>query len=251
MSSETESNEYALHEACRQGKPLTVKSILSNNPKAVLVKDEDGRIPLHWATSFQQLEIVSMLLSPWKFPSDPKKTKKFAIDIDDFTDDAGWTALHIASSVGNLEVFEHLLANDPAPDVNLQTNAGVTCLHLAVTKSNIDIVNILLEKGASARIKDNKGQYPIHRAVTIGSMALTETLAKKGKSPLNAKDVCGWTPLHHALAEGSGDVAVLLVKLGADYQIEDNEGETPIAVAVDDNVRKFFVSELKKDGVNI
>lgn len=248
---EEEQNKYALHEAAREGKPLTVKGIISVNPKAVLVKDDDGRIPLHWAVSFQHLEIVSILLNPWKFGTDDSKRKKFDIDIDDYLDDAGWSPLHIASSVGNMEVFDLLISNDPEPDVNLQTNTGLTCLHLATSKKNTDIVKALLEKGASARVKDKKGQYPIHRAASIGSVALTETLAKQGKSPLNAKDISGWTPLHHALAEGFGDVAVLLVKLGADYQVEDNEGLTPLKVSVDENVAKFFKSELKKEGIDV
>ena len=37
----------------------------------------------------------------------------------------------------------------------------------------------------------------------MGSVPMVELLLKK-KSPLNATDMAGYTPLHHAIAEGHG-----------------------------------------------
>lgn len=56
---------------------------------------------------------------------------------------------------------------------------------------------------------------------------------------VNATDKDGWTALHHALAEGQGDVAVLLVELGARKDVEGNEGEKPVDVA-GEAVRRYF-----------
>lgn len=39
----------------------------------------------------------------------------------------------------------------------------------------------------------------------MGSVPIVELLLKEGKSPLNAADVEGQTPLHHAVAEGHGE----------------------------------------------
>ncbi|KAH3664414.1 hypothetical protein WICMUC_005799 [Wickerhamomyces mucosus] len=242
---------FALHEAARDGKILTVKGLISSDPKSVLVKDDDGRIPLHWAVTFQHLEIISILLNPFKFQQGETKVKRFEIDIDDFTDDSGWTALHIASSVGNLEILQFLLNHEPNPDVNLQTNTGLTSIHLATSKNHLDIVKELVSKGGSVRIKDKKSQYPIHRAAANGYLGLVELFSKDLKSPLNAKDINGWTPLHHALSEGFGDVAISLVKFGADYNIQDNDGLIPIQVAVDENVAKYFKAELLSEGLDV
>lgn len=248
-------NHYLLHEAAREGKILTVKGLVSENPKLVLQKDLDERIALHWAAAFGQLEIASILLNPTKFQPESltkeQKIKPFEIDIDEFTDESGWTPFHIAASVGNLEMLQLLLSHDPKPDVNLQTNNGSTPVHLATSKKNLDIVKELVKNGASVRTKDKKSQYPLHRAAAVGSLPLVEFLVKDGKSPLNSKDANGWTPLHHALAEGFGDVAVLLVKLGADYNIEDSEGLTPLKVAVDDKIAQYFKAELSLNGYEI
>lgn len=248
-------NHYSLHEAAREGKILTVKGLVAENPKLVLQKDLDERIALHWAVAYGQLEIASILLNPTKFQPDSlptqQKVNQFEIEIDDFVDESGWTPLHIAASIGNLEVLQLLLSHEPKPDVNLQTNNGSTPVHLATSKKHFDIVKELVNNGASVRIKDKKSQYPLHRAAAVGSLPLVEFLIKDGKSPINAKDIGGWTALHHALAEGFGDVAVLLVKLGADYNVEDSDGLTPLKVAVDDKVAQYFKAELSANGYEI
>lgn len=56
---------------------------------------------------------------------------------------------------------------------------------------------------ASARVRDKRGQYPLHRAAAVGSVPMINLLVKN-KSPLNATDSSGYTALHHAIAEGHG-----------------------------------------------
>jgi len=91
-------------------------------------------------------------------------------------------------------------------DVNATTFTGQTPLHFASSKKNLSIVRALLanKPAASARVKDKRGQYAIHRAAAVGSVPIVEALIK-ARSPLNAADVSGQTPLHHAVAEGHGE----------------------------------------------
>jgi 26S proteasome non-ATPase regulatory subunit 10 len=90
-------------------------------------------------------------------------------------------------------------------DVNAKNFSGQTALHFVASKRNVDVARRLLEAKppASTRVKDKRGQYPIHRAAAVGSVPMVELLLKN-KSPLNATDVAGQTPLHHAIAEGHG-----------------------------------------------
>lgn len=60
-------------------------------------------------------------------------------------------------------------------------------------------------------------------------------------SPLNAQDRSGLTPLHHAVAEGHGDVAVELLKRGAESGLLDKEGNLALKLAPDQKVSGLFV----------
>lgn len=84
--------------------------------------------------------------------------------------------------------------------------SGQTALHFTASKNSLDIARRLLDNKppASTRVKDKRGQYPIHRAAAVGSVPMVELLLKN-KSPLNATDMAGQTPLHHAIAEGHGE----------------------------------------------
>ncbi|VEU22633.1 DEKNAAC103446 [Brettanomyces naardenensis] len=253
-----------IHRAVMDGNIMTLKGLLAENPSLALLKDQDSRTPLHWACSFQRLDMVEILLNPSDIVGvkdivgstnnsvQSPHQQKALIDIDDLADESGWTPLHIASSVGNLQIVKALIEHKPTPDVNQQTTTGQTCLHYAVSKNHFDVTDYLIKEcKASTRIKDKKGQYPLHRAAAVGSLRMCKTLIEDGKSPLSVKDIYGFTPLHHALAEGHGDVAIYLVKAGADYNAEDNEGKTPYEDSLNDKVKRYFKRQMEEEGYDI
>ncbi len=247
---------FPLHEASRDGKEFVVRSLLSQNPELVNVKDQDDRTALFWAISYNNPAIVTMLLNPTKVSiSKPntnseegnfKRSKSVAIDLED-PDAAGWTPLHVAVSIGNPVVISSLFEANPSLDVNVQTNAGQTPLFYAISKQRYDVAkDLIINHKASTRIKDKRWQLPLHRAAAIGSLPLLKLLLDEGKSPINSTDNTGYTALHHALAEGHGDIAIELVKRGADLEKKDNDGFTPIEVVTDEKVKKYFQFHLKE-----
>lgn len=84
-----------------------------------------------------------------------------------------------------------------------------TALHFVASKKNMDVARLLLESNppASTRVRDRRGQYPIHRAAAVGSVPMVKLLLQN-RSPLNPTDIEGYTPLHHAVAEGHGKPAI-------------------------------------------
>ncbi len=96
-------------------------------------------------------------------------------------------------------------------------------------------MRLLLEKGASVRIRDRRAQLPIHRAAAVGAVPVLRLLVEK-KSPLNGGDVDGMTALHHAISEGHGDAAVELLKAGVETDRKDGEGRVAIELAPDSKV---------------
>ena len=95
---------------------------------------------------------------------------------------------------------------------------------------------MLITHKCSARIKDRRGQLSLHRAAAVGSMPIMKTLLEEGKSPVNATDIDGLTALHHAISEGHGEAAIMLLKAGAAPEKRDLDGRLAIDLAPDTKV---------------
>lgn len=231
-------DKYAVHAASREGRLLAVEALLSASPNLSQLRDPDDRLPLHWATSHNHLDIVKLLASRPRF--DP-----------DATDASGWTPLMMASSLkdsAGLPIVEFLLTKEA--DAKLVSGTGATALHFASSKANLDVAKTLLKAGASARVKDKRGQMPLHRAAAVGSVPIVKVLLES-KSAVNASDADGMTALHHAVCEGHGDVAVELIKAGAEVDKRDVEDRTALECAPDARVREFVVLGAEREGVSL
>jgi 26S proteasome non-ATPase regulatory subunit 10 len=247
--------KYAIHEACREGQsmldapapniiqPLTrpasrVESLLAANPKLASLRDPDERLPIHWAVSFNHLPIVQMLV----------QAKAFDVDV---VDGSGWSPLMMACSRKDAEAIVDILLTKDA-DVNLKNNNGQTALHFAASKSNLDIARVLLgqKPAASARIRDKRGQLALHRAASVGNVPMLKALLD-ANSPLNATDMDGMTALHHAMSEGHGDAALLLLTRGAEFDKKDNDEHVPLDLAPDAKTRNFVVQAAQREGIDL
>jgi 26S proteasome non-ATPase regulatory subunit 10 len=78
----------------------------------------------------------------------------------------------------------------------------------------------------------------LHRAAAVGSIPILKILLEAGKSPIDATDIDSLTALHHAISEGHGDAAILLMKAGADLEKRDSDGNLAIDLAPDSKVRQ-------------
>ncbi|CUS12704.1 unnamed protein product [Tuber aestivum] len=233
-----EENKEAIHEACRQGSLSQVESLLEANPKLAYRRDSDDRLPIHWACSYNRLPIVQLL------------TQQKGFDVD-AQDGSGWSPLMIAVSVEDGDQMVDLLLSREA-DVNLKTNGGQTPLHFCASKSRLSAARKLLSPPykASTRTADTRGQQPIHRAAAAGSLPMVKLLLEN-RSSVGPKDHSGMTPLHHAIAEGNGDVALELLRMGADSSARDSEDKLAIELAPDATVRKWILRMAEEEGIDV
>lgn len=221
-----------------QGAASRVDSLLAANPKLASLRDPDDRLPIHWAVSYNHLPIVQSLVQAKSFDADA-------------ADGSGWTPLMMACSRKDAEPIVDLLLSKDA-DVNAKNNNGQTALHFCASKVNLDIARTLLAQKppASARVKDRRGQLPLHRAAAVGSVPMMKALID-AKSPLNATDMDGMTALHHAISEGHGDAALLLLTLGAEFDKKDKDGHVPLDLAPDAKTRTFIVQAAEREGIDL
>ncbi|PHH54709.1 Ankyrin repeat-containing protein C6C3.08 [Ceratocystis fimbriata CBS 114723] len=236
--SQSQGDDFLLHQAARDGRVVLVESLLKSNSGLSLKKDNDGRLPIHWAVSSNNLEIVKQLVQLSGF--DP-----------DVQDDSGWTPLMIAVNIADSDEIISLLLQKGA-DINMKNFAGQSIMHFIASKKKVDLARMFLalKPPASVRIRDKRGQYPIHRAASIGSVPMIEALLK-AHSPLNASDISGSTALHHSISEGHGDVAVALLKAGIDAKRKDSDGNLALDVAPDNEVRKYIIKTAEAEGIDL
>ena len=112
-------------------------------------------------------------------------------------------------------------------DIHIRTNFGKSPLHLAASSDNeddqVDIVQVLLDHGADPNARDDDNSTPLHHSslwqkkgylTTRGTVEGTRLLLKYG-AIIDAEDNEGRTPLQLALEHGRDDIAACLKEHGA------------------------------------
>lgn len=125
----------------------------------------------------------------------------------------------------NLEMVK-LLVNKGA-NVNLKVDDMEPALHVAVSMRNYDICEYLLNKGANVNITEQNGYTPLHFACESGNLGISSLLLGKGADVgFQSREGCG--PLHFACKSGNLEIVRLLVGKGADMNMQDIHGFTPL-----------------------
>lgn len=86
--------------------------------------------------------------------------------IDKLIPETNDTILHTAISVGNKNILRIVIENlnDEHQIINVKNNKGWSPLHLAVMNNDLDVVKLLVEKGADISIMDNTSKTPLEIA---------------------------------------------------------------------------------------
>ncbi|KAI1115417.1 ankyrin repeat-containing domain protein [Nemania sp. NC0429] len=147
----------------------------------------------------------------------------------DETNRKGETALHLAAAGGLLDVVKLLLKRGAC--CNIWDSDKRTPLHQAVINEKEDVVRTLLKAGAHVNAKDREEKTPLWYAALQRSDPVVKILLKRlPELDLNAQDAMGWTPLH--ACAGSANIIELLLKAGADPMVFDRLGEPTFFTAV-------------------
>ncbi|MDC0358633.1 ankyrin repeat domain-containing protein, partial [Oligoflexia bacterium] len=238
-----------IHIAAQNGDVQTVEKELREGVD-VNAPDEDGYTALHWACQEGYLQVVEPLLK--------MKADVTIRDVD------GYHALEIAATKGHYEIAKTLIDN--GADVSFSRD-GFTALHAAAASGSAKIVQLLLECGADVNARDanGKGRLPLHWAAQEGYLKTSKILINN-HSQIDGPDEHGFTPLgiavpeghlelvklfiqcgadvdakcssyensvllHTACAWGRKEIAEILLDNGADTNIEDDDGFTPLDIA--------------------
>uniref|UniRef100_A0A8C6KYM4 E3 ubiquitin-protein ligase MIB2 n=1 Tax=Nothobranchius furzeri TaxID=105023 RepID=A0A8C6KYM4_NOTFU len=207
----------ALQVAAHQGHMEVVKALLQAN-SSVEVKDEDGDTALHYTAFGNQAEIARLLLS-----------KGANINL---LNNSMCTALQIAVNKGFTDVVRVL--TDHSADVNLQDSYGDTPLHDAIAKDFRNIIEILVAvPNIDFTQQNHRGFNLLHHAALKGNKLATEKILARARQLVDVKKEDGFSALHLASLNNHRDVAEVLVKEGrCDINICNNRNQTPLQLAV-------------------
>lgn len=119
-------------------------------------------------------------------------------------------------------------------DVDCKGDGGLTPLLLAARYRHENIVNMLLELGASRGAKCDLGRTTLHWLAMSPEIPLSESLVDlllKDRPPLYVSDLKNDTPLHHACRVGELLLATKIIRHGANVHACNLHGSTPLHCA--------------------
>jgi uncharacterized protein len=221
--------------AARKGDMAAVRAQLDANPKPdVNQRSSDGTTALHWAVYRNDADLVDRLLAAG---ANVKATN-----------DYGATPMSEAAVVGNVRVLKKLLS--AGADVESTNADGQTALMIIARTSNIEAAKLLLSKRAKVNAREQwRGQTPLMWAAAEGQPEMVKLLIAHGaeidaRSSVNqwdrqvtaeprmqARPAGGFTPLLYAARKGCTECARLLLKAGADKNLTDPDGVSPLLLA--------------------
>jgi ankyrin repeat protein len=155
----------------------------------------------------------------------------------------GLTPLRFAAIQGSCDVVEALLERnvdinavikDDMPDMFHWK--GDTVLHsCAMFNEDPAVTQLLVEAGANPSARNSIGNPPFYMAIAGARLALVQWYVKQGLANVNDRNDNGLAPLGQCCLWGGSEVGSYLIENGAEVNITDKGGVTPLHLTVISN----------------
>jgi ankyrin repeat protein len=159
-----------------------------------------------------------------------------------------YTVLTWAAANDHIEIVELLL--EKGANVNQARQDGKTALMLAILFGKIQIIELLLEKGANVNQADQYGDTALIEAAANGNIEIVKLLLEKG-AKVNKANKDGETALMLAILFGKIQIIELLLEKGANVNQADQDGKTALMKAIICGQTQIFELLLKRDDVDV
>ncbi|KAL5714882.1 protein S-acyltransferase [Ranunculus cassubicifolius] len=135
--------------------------------------------------------------------------------------------VYAASAYGDLDKLKKFVEQDGA-SLSVADGNGYYALQWAALNNFADVVQYILEHGGEVNATDNSQQTALHWAAVRGSVAAADVLLQSG-AKIEAADVNGYRAVHVAAQYGQTSfLNHVIVRYGAEFDISDNGGRSPL-----------------------
>lgn len=118
-----------------------------------------------------------------------------------------------------------------AGHLNAHSMDGMTFLSMCVDRRQHLPFVMLLEAGADPNIRSIEGNNVLHLATHRNTLDIAESVIEHGMVSLDQRNLWGMTPLINNCRYNQTEMCDLLLRAGADPNIADNSGTTPLMFA--------------------
>lgn len=175
------------------------------------------------------------------------KELRFRFDVVQPSKHSDTSPLHLAVQKGQRERVEEMLVE--VNDVDFPDIVGLTPLLLAASKRQSEIVQVLLNYGASTEIRTSDDRTALHLCMdedARGGVRVTKCLLEGDTKLIDQRDSKGRTALHLAVMKGHLKITSLLLDQQTSpsiVNITEENGKTALLVAVESNFQKHSRSQ--------
>ncbi|KLI36373.1 ankyrin [Brachyspira hyodysenteriae] len=208
---------------------------LINRGANINAKDGYGLSALHLAIKNNSFKSVDVLLANKNIDLESKLPEGYFTHLGDDSTDAVYIGkatpliYAIFKSKGDSRIFNELMKK--GANVNATDEEGWTTFLYAAAFGNTSMLRSIAYKNRKlVNSKTKNNVTPLHMAVVYDNIDNIKYLVRNLKVDINAKDDDGWTALYYAAANNKKEAYKLLLRLGADKDIANNEGLKPADV---------------------
>jgi len=121
-------------------------------------------------------------------------------------------------------------------NINRVNNDGKTALMWAAINGHTEAVDLIIDSGAEMTMKDRSGTNCLYAACDSDQPKTVAAILKRKTIDVNEFSASGWTVLHKLAAvnnhEAAASIAEQLIAAGASGDLRDNNGNTPLLLAM-------------------
>jgi len=162
--------------------------------------------------------------------SEVQRLLKVGADIN-LQDNRGRTPVMVATHARNAEMVYLLIQN--GADINIQDNMKDNPFLYAGAEGLLDILKLTIDAKPDTKLTNRFGGTALIPAADRGHVKIVKEIITKTDVDINHVNNLGWTALLEAIILGEGgsshtEIVQLLVEAGADVNITDKNGVTPL-----------------------